>query len=149
MLQENPEFGGFGASCFHSLGSVLAPGLGSGLGCYKVSSACWGSRLGPYMRVFSLCLISLLGFLYFFSSAAVCQRLGQREGSGCDGLCSVLGSKKAFFGDAAHQWRVQDLAADLPGVCCGCVGAISTGREVVEKAVHFVQRSAWVNLSSR
>lgn len=80
-----------------------------------------------------------------FSSTAICQRLEQREGLVCDGLCSILGSKRAFFGDAVFWWRVQDVAANLPSVC---VGAMSTGREVVEEVGQFVQCSGGESLFS-
>lgn len=97
------------------------------------------------------------GFLFFtpfisagvstviFSSTAICQRLSQREGSVCDGLCSILGSKRAFSGDSVLWWRVQDVAANLPSAC---VGEMSTGREVVEEVGQFMQCSG-VNHSSQ
>lgn len=103
MLQEKPEPGGFDASCFHSLSSVLAPGLGSGLGCYKVSSAHWGSRLGPYMRVFSLWLLSLWGFHTFFPLLLFIKGLVRGKGQVVMGSAASRGAKGLFFRDAAHQ----------------------------------------------
>lgn len=99
------------------------------------------------MRGFSfLHLLSVLGFpQLFFSSTAICQRLSQREESVCDGLCSILGSKRAFSGDSVLWWRVQDVAANLPSAC---VGEMSTGREVVEEVGQFMQCSG-VNHSSQ
>lgn len=97
----------------------------------QIRSICEGFFLSPFIN-------SGVSTHFFPPSTTICQRLSQREGSVCDGLCSILGSKRAFFGDAVLWWRVQDVAANHPSAC---VGEMSTGREVVEEVGQFVQCS--------
>lgn len=100
MCQEKPEFGRFGASYFQSQQCVI-PMLEFCFGLLQSELCPWGSRSGPRMRVFFFMpFISSGVSTLFFLSTAVRQRLGQREGLVSDGLCSILGSKRAFCGDA-------------------------------------------------
>lgn len=99
-----------------------------------------GVQTGPmYEGLFLYALNHFWGFHTSFPLLlSFVKGLVRGKARGAMGSAASWGAKGLFFGDAAHRWRVQGLAADLAGVCCGCVGGMSTGREGVEKAVPFV-----------
>jgi len=71
------------------------------------------------------------------------------RGRGMMGSAVILGSKKAFSGDAAQRWRVREPAAGLPGVCCGCVGGGVRRERGGGESCALGAALGGVNLSSR